>query len=130
MIKSFRANILMKKICKKHKITFIDFSKMNEKERPFSNGQITDCSFCTYDEIFLGLYKDKEKRLASFFHELGHILNLSGRDENAILSKYEIEMNAWATGFSEAAKYNIRFRHPTLQWCTDQLQTYEKSEFN
>ena len=77
----------------------------------------------------MGKSKTNERKLAAFFHELGHILNEFGKrdvpifDENCNLSEfynigiYEHEKQAWLTGFREAAAHHIIFNGDTINYC-------------
>ena len=63
--------------------------------------------------IVLGMYKDKERKSASFFHELGHIINESGS-----------EKAAWETGMKLAKSLGITFSSSTWKWIKEQLISY------
>jgi len=73
-------------------------------------------------EIWLGIYYDKELKLISFFHELGHIL--CKRKESDTI--YQMEEKAWKKGIKIANKYEIFFSDETLKWSKNQLKSYEK----
>lgn len=63
--------------------------------------------------IILGIYKTKERKRASFFHELGHIINESGSEELA-----------WETGMKLAKSLGITFSRATRRWIEKQLTSY------
>lgn len=81
----------------------------------------TGHSYCIGDEIVLGTYEDQELRLASFLHELGHILTPDCADE------YEEEQRAWRWAFRRARKLGLKFRRSTFAWCRAQLETYRRA---
>jgi hypothetical protein len=73
--------------------------------------------------ICLGLYWNSEKRLLSFFHELGHIKNLEQEFESA----YDEEESAWSFAFEEARKYGFVFCKSTTHWANKCLASYARS---
>ena len=79
-------------------------------------------------EIELGFYTDPEKKLASFFHEVAHIVDERWSDHEFCRthSYYYKESEAWRIGFEIAARYGVEFSDATKQWCKEQLQTYDK----
>lgn len=74
------------------------------------------------DTIVLGLYDNKEKRIASLFHEIGH--TLVKNDE----SQYKREKEAWEIGIELAKEYNIDFSKETLLWIDEQVSVYKEKE--
>lgn len=81
--------------------------------------QFRDRSHSAGDEIYLGLYSDPELRLVSFFHELGHVLDLARRR-----TKFTQERAAWQIGFAVAKRLNLKFSLAARRWCKLQLETY------
>lgn len=77
-------------------------------------------SYCTGNEIILGIYADPEIRLAAFFHALGESLS----EVNA-RNKYDQECAAWQCGFRLAKENNIVFSEETIKWCRKQLSAYK-----
>ena len=74
--------------------------------------------------IILGVYKDKERKKASFFHEFGHTI-AEGSD-----CKYTREKNAWQAGLELAEGLDITFSKECHKWIKDQLKTYKKYKSN
>jgi hypothetical protein len=128
------SNKIIKTLCEKFNIDLLDLKKLKPKElkKYVSNisgdeQMLRNRSFVIgNDEIHLGIYDDEDKRLASFFHELGHIL---------IKKKYKIwpknmttlhwEIECWNIGLSYAFKnFNIIFKETTIKWAYEQALTY------
>jgi hypothetical protein len=82
-----------------------------------------DHSYVAGNYIELGIYEDPEKRIVSFFHEMGHILTPK-RVHKRCNTKYEIEEKAWRYGYKLAKFYGIEFNKETKKWAQEQLDTY------
>jgi hypothetical protein len=117
---------------------------------PLDREDWRDQSACSGDDITLGVYDNPEWRAASFFHELGHILeDRSGRSLRPTfvpgvevlgfwlrrgqhlyppggehLRMWDYELWAWEMGLLLAAREGYRFSDETLGWCDQQLETY------
>ena len=73
---------VIEKICNKHDIEFVDVNT-EDGMRSVMKGQgctedyaresYDNRSVCAGKTMWLGIYKDEERRLAAFFHEFGHI---------------------------------------------------------
>lgn len=78
------------------------------------------------NKIELGIYDDEELMIASFFHELGHVIDKTewwiDADET---TTYKAEKMAWELGFELSKKYGYEFSEKTYQWCNEQLKTYK-----
>ena len=60
-----------------------------------------------YKEILLGIYEDKELKLISLFHEIGHVKDSKRRRHK---TRYSLEKYAWELGLKLAKKdFNITF---------------------
>jgi hypothetical protein len=75
-----------------------------------------DSYLCGSSEIILGKYRDQEKELISFFHELGHILI-----DKKFIKKWNyntliIEIECWNRGIEEARKKGILFSDKAMEW--------------
>lgn len=70
------------------------------------------------DMIYLGIYKDLELLVISFFHELGHIVKSKGE-------KYNSEEEAWKIGIELAKEERLEFSENALNWAKTQLSTYQ-----
>lgn len=110
-------------ICKSHNISLIDIaldsSYVNRVNMPLET--FYERSFNIYNQIILGIYVNKEMKMASFFHELGHILSNDNYE-----NKYEQEKDAWNKGFELASQYNIKFSEEIMIWSHKQLETHKK----
>jgi hypothetical protein len=84
-------------------------------------------SYSSYDHIWIGIYKDPELELISFFHEIGHCTQ-SGENVKE-LSYFERERDAWKRGYNIAKKYGITFSSKSKRWARKQLETYNKPEY-
>lgn len=93
-----------------------------------ANGEDTyiNRSFCSGKEIWIGIYKNEELRLASFFHEVGHIIDPIDWSLNAnSTTQYKSEAWAWEIGFRLAETHGIVFSKKTKQWAKKQVNTYK-----
>lgn len=81
-------------------------------------------SYVAGKDIELGIYEDPEKRIISFFHEMGHILTPK-RVHKRCNTKYEIEAKAWKYGYKLAKFYGIEFNKDTKDWAKAQLESYK-----
>ncbi len=88
----------------------------------YRDGLNKDCP-----EIWLGIYDDKEQRLISFFHEVGHIIDETDWSINAnTTTSYKAEKNAWKLGYKLAKEYGITFSVGAKRWAAKQLKTYKE----
>ena len=77
--------------------------------------------------IWIGIYKEEEKelRLLSLLHEMGHLLNTT-----SFSYKYEKEKEMWKVTYKLAKEYNITFSKKAIQWASEQLETYNNEQYN
>lgn len=95
-----------------------DIPKLDLKE----NSYVIDS-----EVIILGIYKNPELRIASFFHELGHTLLTK---QFAKLINHDMmleEYQAWIDGLKIAKKYGYEFTDDGYLFILEALQTYYKS---
>jgi hypothetical protein len=87
-----------------------------------ANGQdhYLERSCCSGNNICIGLYKNKEHLLISFFHELGHIIDPRTQHHTQV----DCECRAWTFGLWVARNEGYHFSLETLEWADDQLQSY------
>jgi hypothetical protein len=79
------------------------------------------------DEIFIGIYEDKDMEIASFFHELGHCMSNNLKQfKREELSKWDIELDAWVVGLNEAYKHNYSMKPSTFIYMVECLNSYVK----
>ena len=82
-------------------------------------------SYIASPNIYLGIYDDEELKLASFFHELGHVL--VPKDFAASVEYYspDVEREAWRIGFEVAKnEHGLEFSQKAHEWAEGQIQTY------
>ena len=124
---------IIEKLCIKHNIRLVDIRKDPDYiERVGMKGcesMFVNQSSCADGEIVLGIYEDAEKRTASFFHELAHIRSRKYSSRyipvEEIPNMHSIEKYLWEYGFRFAKKLGIEFSDETLEYCDNQLSTYE-----
>jgi len=91
------------------------------KDAGMDRDHYLDASYMIGDHtLILGIYEDKEKKKASFFHEIGHLITEKAG------SKYDWEKRAWLVGLKLARSMGIEFSSNCYKWIKDQLRTYEK----
>ena len=118
---------LIKKIAKKFNITIIDVEKTPNYHKVVNMPQDTFVNksyLCGNNDIVLGIYKNKEMRLASFFHEIGHTLVENTYMETIGYDTYLIESAAWYIGMKMASEYNVSFSKQTVKWITKNIFSY------
>jgi len=82
------------------------------------------------EDIILGLYDDKEVRMASFFHEIGHTLVSETYEKLVNYDKMLIEYQAWIEGLKIAKKYGYQFSSKTFHYILKSLNSYYKDALN
>lgn len=116
---------IYEKISKKYnvKLNFVQkgdkFCEANGEDIYINN------SYCTFDEIWIGIYEDEEKKLAFFFHEIGHIIDPIDWSLNCNNSKNEMELWAWEIGFKLAKSYGIVFNKEIYDWAKMKSDSYK-----
>lgn len=121
-------NILIKDIAKEHNLVLEDGDedpKLHEKHG-MAEEDLANYSFTYANIIVLGFYDDKEVRLASFFHEVGHKL-IEYDPKN--ITKYEIEEQCWVAGLRLAKQHGIAFGKNVDRYIARCLKTYEWTKF-
>jgi len=103
-------------------------------EHKFEN--VVENCYIAGNEIFIGIYKDEEKKLISFFHELGH-KEISWAFKKAFkLNTLLIEIECWRCGIELARSYGIFFSDNAIKFGYEKALTYtghderERSSFN
>ena len=77
------------------------------------------------DEIVLGIYDNSEHKLASFFHEVGHIhITQAFKDKNKFNAQ-AIERESWDLGYTIALTHGIFFSEEIRKWADEQIDSYE-----
>jgi hypothetical protein len=81
-------------------------------------------SFCTGKDVYIGKYDNKEYKLISFFHELGHILITQTFIQLCNYNTLLIEAECWNIGIKKALEKKIFFSDEAIQWGFQQILTY------
>ena len=77
-------------------------------------------------DIILGIYDDKEVRLAALFHEIGHTLVSENYEKLVNYDAMLIEYQAWIEGLKEAKKYGYTFSSKTFHYILKSLNSFYK----
>ena len=81
------------------------------------------------DEIWVGVYDNKDEEIASFFHELGHCISPNMGDfHHTEYSIFHVELDAWMVGLIEAYKYKYLMKPSTFKYMVKCLESYIKLE--
>jgi hypothetical protein len=81
------------------------------------------------DEIWVGVYDNKDEEIASFFHELGHCISPNMEDfHHTEYSIFHVELDAWMVGLIEAYKYKYLMKPSTFKYMVKCLESYIKLE--
>jgi len=105
----------IKQIAEDYDIKLINVTKKNidkysklyeiKKEDLINNAEIIG-----NEELILGIFDDKEVRIAAFFHEIGHTL-ISDKFEKLVnCDCLLIEYKAWILGLKAAKNMDINFQ--------------------
>lgn len=84
-------------------------------------------SYIIGDTIYLGIYDDINKKIISFFHEIGHhIIDRDFIDETIKKQNcsFLIEQKCWQIGFELAEQYKYCFDSDVYEWANEQTKTY------
>lgn len=125
----FLSNETLENISKTYRVTFNDTALMSEQELSHCEpGYFSEYSCCTYDEIWLGIYKDPERRLLAFFHELGHCASKLP-DYSAWPFDHYNEAMAWRVGIKISYDLNSTiFSEGAQSWARTELASYFEDE--
>jgi len=114
---------MIEKIAKEFGKKIIDCEKEDQYIKANGMRFYINASHLAGDEIILGLYKDKKKRLISFFHEIGHILiDDKFREDNE--DPFLFELEASHRGIKFAKERGIEFPKKIKQWLYRQAISY------
>ena len=110
---------LIRQLCDRFKIILVDI-RDHEELIANSTGRredwIDNCYIIGSDEIDMGYYDDDNKRLASIFHEIGHILIHKTAWPPSMSSLYW-EILCWNIGLEFAFKeYGVVFDEEVINW--------------
>ena len=75
-------------------------------------------------EIILGIFEDPERRLISFFHEVGHVLLSDEFKEKWNYSTLHLEIECWNLGIELARTDGVLFSDAALKWGYEQALGY------
>lgn len=129
-----RENGFMKinEIAKIHDVKLIKINKNNiakySKMYDISRTDLKENAYVIDNEtIILGIFKNSELKIASFFHELGHTILTK---QFAKLINHDLmleEYQAWIDGLKIAKKYGYEFSDEAYLYMLQCLQTYYKT---
>lgn len=75
-------------------------------------------AFIAGRDIHLGIFDNEELKIASFFHELGHVAKPRRK------GFLNCEGNAWIIGMELASQHGFVFKGATVAWMFKQLKSY------
>jgi Zn-dependent peptidase ImmA (M78 family) len=76
------------------------------------------------EDIILGIFDDKDLKIASFFHEIGHTLIKESFEKLVNENNMLIESQAWIEGLRIAKKYGVKFSDKMFNYIMDSINTY------
>jgi hypothetical protein len=76
------------------------------------------------EDIILGIFDDKDLKIASFFHEMGHTLIKESFEKLVNENNMLIESQAWIEGLRIAKKYGVKFSDKMFNYIMDSINTY------
>jgi len=116
---------LIKKICARYCIGLYVVRRGDRWCRANGEDTYINKSYTSGNQMWLGIYDDEAKELASFFHEVGHILDPIDWSVNTSKNvRYQIERWAWKIGFRLAENHGIYFHDSIKEWAKEQAITY------
>jgi hypothetical protein len=114
-------------------VTHKNASKIIEKYE-LEKTEISDLKNNAYvignEDIILGLYDDRELKMAAFFHELGHTMINSSFEKLVNNDEMLIEFEAWIVGLRIAKKYGYKFSDKTFQYILKSVNSYYEDALN
>ena len=94
-----------------------------------SDAYLNESACAGRDEIWVGVYDNKDEEIASFFHELGHCISPNMEDfHHTEYSIFHVELDAWMVGLIEAYKYKYLMKPSTFKYMVKCLESYIKLE--
>ena len=83
-------------------------------------------STCCMGEVWIGIYDkdDSDLLIFSFFHEIGHLINVKEFD-----STKEYELDAWNTAIDILSTENIPLNNKMFIYMLDSLKTYTEGDY-
>jgi len=116
---------MIDKIAADHSMILIRITSGDRYCKANGEDNYINSSYIAGDEIYLGIYTDKELELISFFHEMGHHLDKIDWSKGADkYTKYKSEANAWKIGIAFAKEHGVTFSKSAIKWAQKQLETY------
>jgi len=83
-------------------------------------------------DIEVGIYTDKDKMLASIFHEIGHDMikgDFNTKYYNKLKTyKMPVENEAWVRGFELAEENGFEFSDEVFDWASECIMSYYDSK--
>ena len=117
---------MLKEIAENKGISLIDCETNDKYIEAWDVSDLINKSYIIgNNEIVLGIYDDPEKRIASFFHEIGHTLVSQQSIKRVKYDTLKIEKLAWKKGYDIAKFYGIKFSKDIKEWAAEQILTYK-----
>lgn len=82
------------------------------------------------DEIILGIFKDKEIKFATLFHEIGHSIVTEKFSKMINYDIMLIEYQAWIEGLKVAKRYGYVFPNKIFKYILKSINSYYKDALN
>jgi Zn-dependent peptidase ImmA (M78 family) len=96
------------------------------KKRCYNCGWSVKSNINEKSFIIIGFFKSYEKKIITFFHELGHIL-ISEKMLKKLNNKFLIELECNNIAINEMKKYNIKFSNRNIKWLYENtIKSYSK----
>jgi|DEB0MinimDraft_6_1074348.scaffolds.fasta_scaffold71058_1 hypothetical protein len=90
-----------------------------------SDAYLNESACAGRDEIWVGVYDNKDEEIAAFFHELGHCITTNLKDfHHTEFDKFHMELDAWIVGLTEAYKYKYLMEPSTFRYMVKCLESY------
>jgi hypothetical protein len=119
---------LIVRVAKKHKLKPIQITPGDEYCQANGEESYINKSYVAWPELYLGIYTDPDLHLASFFHEVGHVLLPSDFAKAVDYDRMAIEAECWRLGFELAKVHKTVFPPHVHQWAATQVETYRAGD--
>ena len=120
------------KICESYGLNLIIIESGDVHCEANGEEQYINNSYVAGNDIYLGMYEDKDIRVASMFHEIGHTKIEHSWMESINFDTVVIETEAWRLGLKEAEKFghgiNPSGDEHIFEYIVTCLQTYKNTQ--
>jgi hypothetical protein len=126
--------MIIKQIAKDYDLTVISITKSNidkyAKKYDVEKNNLINNSYIIGDDILLGLYTNKELKIISFFHEIGHSVITDAFEKMVHYDEMLIEFQAWIEGLKIARKYKYKFSDKSFEYILKCVHSYYRGALN